>query len=428
MKTIFAQATPPGRSGVAVIRLSGPQAFPVCSSLVGDVPAARTVAHRKIHNEAGDFLDTGLVLTFLGPESFTGEDVVEFHVHGSVAVTKAVMKAIHAHPDCVPAEAGEFTRRALLNGKMDLAQVEGLADLIESETEAQRHQAQLSATGAFSRFVEELRGDLVRSAALLEAVIDFADEEVPEDVSVEVTSLLDGVVESLDKEIEAQKFAERVTHGFEVAIIGAPNVGKSTLLNYLAGREAAITSNVAGTTRDVIEVRMEISGLPVTLIDTAGIRDTDDEVESIGVRRALERAETSDVRVILIDVGETPFVQLRSTDIVLRAKVDDGDCEQPSVSGATGAGVDDLVFHLGEVLSEKASHAGLSSKERHKAAFLQSKEGLLKARAIVAKGTMSYDIAAEEIRSSLVALDTVIGRVDVENLLDVIFSSFCVGK
>ncbi len=425
MDTIFAEATAPGKAGVSVVRISGPEAFVVSEALVGpDLPLAGR-ALRTVRDEAVE-LDRALVLTFSAPASFTGEDVVELHLHGSRAVLSGVLRALGKHARL--AAPGEFTRRALENGKMDLAQVEGLADLIDAETEAQRRQAERVFAGGLGKLAESWRRDLIRAAALLEATIDFADEEVPVDVGPEVTSLLASVRESLGRESAGVGMAERIRTGFEVAIVGAPNVGKSTLLNMLAGRKAAITSEVAGTTRDVIEVRMDLGGLPVTLLDTAGMRETSDVVEELGINLARERAERADLRVVLTSGAIPDGLELLPDDIVLRPKADLLGDGAVAVSGLTGQGVNELVGRIGAVLLERAQMAGTATHLRHRVAMEQAISGLNQAEAVLRDGPMHYDIASEELRSTIRALDVLVGRVDVENLLDEVFSRFCLGK
>ena len=428
MDTIFAQATAPGRAGVSVVRISGPDSFMACRRIAGSLPDPRIATLRNIRRQDGTVLDTALLLAFPGPHSFTGEDVVEIHLHGSTAVIDAVLDELAIISGCRMAEPGEFTRRALQNGKLDLTQVEGLADLLEAQTEAQRQQAQAVVSGQFRTLVDELRGKLVRAAALLEAVIDFADEDVPEDVSDEVVALLDEATGILRKQVDGQRFAERVRKGFEVAIVGSPNAGKSTLLNALAGRDVAITSVHAGTTRDVIEVQMDLDGVPAILLDTAGLRDADDPVERIGVERAHARAENADVRIFLLSPDEVPLLEVKTDDFLLKSKADLIGYPEDGISGETGFGVDQLVRRLGRVLKERVGKAGLATRERHHQAFVRSLVNLGQAREIVLGGSEDYDIGAEEVRSALRSLDGVIGRVDVENLLDVVFSSFCLGK
>lgn len=342
-------------------------------------------------------------------------------------MVRRVLSCLAEVPGCRGAEPGEFTRRAMESGRLDLTQVEALADLIEAETEAQRRQAQQALSGALGARVATWRADLVRAAALLEAVIDFADEDVPEDVSPEVLELLARVRGGLCDEVRGAGAAERVREGFEVAIVGPPNVGKSTLLNRLAGREAAITSDIAGTTRDVIEVRMDVRGLPVTFLDTAGLRDAQDEIEEIGITRARDRAAGADLRLFLLEsAGNVAGVAQQSEDIVVLAKADlhGGD----GVSGLTGAGVEDLLGRVAEVLEKRAGQSGLATRERHRAAMVGADSALEMAEALVVRGTEAYDIGAEEVRVAIRTLEALVGRIDVEDLLDEIFASFCLGK
>lgn len=428
MDTIFALASAPGKAGVAVIRISGPEARLAAETLAGKTLPNRGMTLCVLRDELGQTLDSGLVLTFEAPASFTGECVAELQIHGSIASVAAVMKALGEDRRLRLAEPGEFTRRALQNGKMDLAQVEGLADLIESETEAQRLQAQAVLSGRLGDLAENWRKDLIRAASLMEAVIDFADEEVPTDVGPEVLELIDRVAPQLRNEASGVALAERVRSGFEVAIVGAPNVGKSTLLNALAGREAAITSEYAGTTRDVIEVRMDLAGLPVTLLDTAGVRETDDHVEEIGISLARKRATAADLRVFLVDSANEIDIEIQEEDILLKPKADQRDDKIGSVSGLTGEGVDELVSRVQGVLLNRVSKAGTATRERHRIALDRAISGLSSARDVMEFGPDQYDIAAEELRSAIRSLEALVGRVDVENLLDEIFASFCLGK
>lgn len=428
MSTIFAQATAAGKAGVAVVRISGPQAFAAASALCGALPAPRQAGLRALHSAAGEKLDEALVLCFSDKASFTGEETVELQTHGSIAVVNAVLSELGQFPGLRPADPGEFTRRALANGRLDLAQVEGLADLIESETEAQRQQALRLFSGGLGQAAVRWREDLVRASALLAVTIDFADEEVPVDVSPEVLALIAQVQEDLTAQIEGFGAAERIRTGYEVAIIGRPNTGKSTLLNALSGRDAAITSEVAGTTRDVIEVRMELGGLPVTLLDTAGLRETDDAIEKIGVARALERAKAADLRVFLIEPGEQPEFSPLPDDIVVYAKADLYPNPGAAVSGKTGAGLSQLVESIAGKLSDKTSKAGLATRARHKDAMQRCLNALDATVSLIALGPDSTDIATEELRLACEALNVLIGRVDVEHVLDEVFSSFCLGK
>ncbi|QQA42778.1 tRNA uridine-5-carboxymethylaminomethyl(34) synthesis GTPase MnmE [Pelagovum pacificum] len=426
METIFALATVRGRSGVAVVRLSGPDAVPVAEGLTGPLPPdGRTL--RKLRDETG-LLDEALVLVFPKGRSFTGEPVVELQLHGSIAVTSAVLAALGRDQRARPADAGEFTHRAFANGRLDLAQVEGLADLIDAETEAQRRQAVRALDGALGRRAESWRVRLIRAAALIEATIDFADEDVPVDVGPEVEELLVGVQSELRKEAAGAGMAERIRTGFEVAIVGAPNAGKSTLLNALAGRDAAITSERAGTTRDVIEVRMDLGGLAVTLLDTAGIRDTEDEVERIGVDRALARARQADIRVHLVERGAEPLMSVEPQDIVVLGKSDLHDAPTGAVSGQTGAGIDELVGKLTDALSEMVGEPGVAIRERHRLAMIRASGQLDNVLSQMTLLSEAPDILAEDLRDGIRAIDSLVGRVDVEQILGEIFSSFCIGK
>ena len=428
MDTIYALATAQGRAGVAVVRISGPQAHEACIHLCGDIPEPRRSALRVLTGADGVKLDEALVLVFPHGGSFTGEAVVELHLHGSTAVVAAVLRELSALPGLRAAEAGEFTRRALENGRLDLAQVEGLADLIDAETEAQRRQALRVLSGDLGRLAEGWRRDLIRAAALLEATIDFADEDVPVDVTPEVSDLLHSVQADLRRQSAGVATAERIRTGFEVAIVGAPNVGKSTLLNALAGREAAITSEYAGTTRDVIEVRMDLGGIPVTLLDTAGLRETSDVVEGIGITRARERAALADLRVFLIDGEDQPDLSPEPEDIVVRAKADLLQDKAGAVSGISGEGIESLVGEITSRLSGRLSGLGIATRERHRVAMLRAVSALDDAARHLLLGPVAYELTAEELRQAIRALESLVGRVDVENLLDEIFSSFCVGK
>lgn len=428
MDTIFALASARGKAGVAVIRLSGPRAFDAALALAGSLPQPRRAGLRKLR--LGDeVLDEALVIRFLAEASFSGEDMVEFHVHGSLATVSAVLRALGGQQGLRVAEPGEFTRRALENGRMDLAQVEGLADLIEAETEAQRKQALRVLSGRVGERAEGWRLGLVRAAALIEATIDFADEDIPVDVAPEVLSLIGAIEAELRAEVRGFGAAEIVRDGFEVAIVGRPNAGKSTLLNALAGREAAITSDIAGTTRDVIEVRMDVDGYVVTLLDTAGLRVTQDAVEEMGVQRALARAELADLRVFLLDGEEIPLLEPRADDLVVQGKADLGlSVAGLAVSGKTGQGLDGLIAEIGAKVSRRASGAGIVTRERHRAAIQRALEALESAAVHVRSGPEVAELAAEELRAATRALDALVGRVDVEDLLGEIFARFCVGK
>ena len=423
--TIFATATARGRAGVAVIRISGPDAHEICIRLCGGLPPVRRAALRNIQ-WSGEILDQALVLIFDSGASFTGEPVVEFQIHGGLAVGAAVMRAISETGLARLAEAGEFSRRALENGMLDLTQIEGLADLIDAETEVQRQQATRTMSGEIGRRVETWRQKLIRAAALIEASIDFADEDVPVDVTPEIVGLLTQLAMEMSRELDGYGAAERIRDGFEVAIIGAPNAGKSTLLNRLAGREAAITSEIAGTTRDVIEVRMDINGLAVTFLDTAGLRDSDDIVEQEGIRRAIARAVSADLRVFL--GGDIEQIAPKSGDLLVQAKADLGSVgPNLAVSGHTGEGVDLLLQEIFNVLSQRIGGAGILIRERHRDALMLGMQHVSQAVEQIQQD-VPLELVSESLRTSVRSLDILVGRVDVEDLLGEIFSSFCIGK
>lgn len=429
MDTIFALASARGKAGIAVVRLSGVLAHDAVRDLAGRVPPLRHATLLELRDR-GEVLDNAIVLAFAEGPSFTGETSAELHLHGSQAVVSAVLRALARMPGLRIAEPGEFTRRALENGKLDLAQVEGMADLIDAETEAQRKQALRVLSGAVGARAGHWREMLIRAAALIEATIDFADEDVPVDVTPEVTSLLDTLIAELGLEVEGSRAAERIRDGFEVAIVGHPNSGKSTLLNALAGRDAAITSSVAGTTRDVIEVRMEIAGLAVTLLDTAGVRETGDVLEQLGIDRTVQRADTADLRVFLRDDDGLPAgVRQEPGDIVLRAKADiSGGGAAPAVSGLTGLGVQELISTLGERLGAQVAGASMIVRERQRIALINAIEALETARLELHSSARQDEIVAESIRRAVGALDMLVGRIGVEALLGEIFASFCIGK
>jgi tRNA modification GTPase len=426
-ETIFALATARGKAGIAVVRISGPRSLDAAARFGVRGLRPRNASLRKLCF-GGDILDEGLVLYFPLGHSFTGEDVVEFQLHGSHATVSAVLRTLSDMDGLRPAEAGEFTRRALENGVLDLTQVEGLADLIDAETEAQRRQAQRVLSGAIGERAATWRKDLIRAAALIEATIDFADEDVPQDVTPEVGEIIDGLLAAFEKEIAGSHISERVREGFEVAIIGAPNAGKSSLLNALVGREAAITSAVAGTTRDVIEVRMDIGGLPVTLLDTAGLRDTQDEIERIGVERARGRAGRADLRVLVLEPGEKPDgYELLDGDIVVESKADLSGNES-GISSMTGFGLDRLLSQVNDALSDRVQGGGVFVRERHRRALIEAVRSLESARKWIYGSGASIELAASDLRSALHQMQVLVGMVGVENLLDEIFSSFCIGK
>ena len=426
--TIYALATSPGRAGVAVIRISGPEAFHSLNALCKNSNIKpRKSQLRDLYTDEGLHLDRALVIPFKGPHSFTGEDIVELHLHGSIAVIQKTLETLSKLKNYRLALPGEFTRRAFTNEKLDLAEIEGLADLIDAETEAQRIQALQVLSGKLGERAQEWRSMIIKAMALIEVTIDFADEEVPTDVSKDVLEILYNVNNNLKEESKSTSVAERIRTGFEVAIVGRPNVGKSTLLNALAGREAALTSEEAGTTRDIIEVRMDLGGLPVTLMDTAGLRETGNLIETKGINKAIEKANSSDLVVVLTENGEIPLEIENKNVLKFVSKCDNGQLPG-GVSAVTGYGLDNMVNSIKRELEKRFQNQGLATRFRHKEAIDNAISKINKAKAFIKDGQAFYDLAAEELRQATYTLDELFGKVDVENILDEIFSSFCLGK
>lgn len=437
--TIFALASAPGRAGVAVIRLSGPAAGRAAGELarLGQLPPRKAVRCRLRDPADGSPLDDGLLLWFPSPASFTGEDVAEFHVHGGRATVEAV-SAVLARLDGVRlAEPGEFSKRAFLAGKIDLAEAEGLADLVAAETDAQRRQALHQLGGGLSRRLDAWRASLIEMLAHLEAWIDFPDEDLPEETAAAATAGILGLEASLRSFLDDSRRGERLRDGLHVAIAGAPNAGKSSLLNALAARDAAIVSETEGTTRDVVEVHLDLGGWPVVVADTAGLRDAPGPVEKEGVRRALERAKTADLVLVVFDGAIPPdgasLALLDRGAIAVVNKIDLGfvppaeirGAETIAVSAKTGDGLQEL---LQRVL---ARMAGLMPRKegprltrlRHRIAIEECADSLARAAA-----AGEAELIAEDLRIAARALGRVTGRVDVEELLDVVFRDFCIGK
>ena len=435
--TVFALATPAGRSGIAVFRISGPGAGDALESLTRQaLPAPRLAARRKFHEpQSTRLIDDGLALWFPGPASFTGEDVVELHVHGGPAVIAAIAEALRAL-GLQPAEPGAFTRRAFDHGKLDLTEVEGLADLIAAETEAQRRQALRQLGGALGQRIEAWREALIGALAHIEASIDFSDEDLPAGLVESVDEAMTIVAGEIARALDDQHRGERLREGLSVVILGAPNAGKSSLLNRLAKREAAIVSAEAGTTRDVIELHLDLDGFPVILADTAGLRETTSAVESEGVRRALQRAEHADLKIIVLDATVWPEIPDAS-----RALIDDaailvlnkadlrsglaGEMKVIPLSAKTGEGVDRLVAELsrraGALMASGDQPA--MTRARHRSALADCARLLdqgIAARAV--------ELKSEDLRLAVRALGRITGRVDVEDVLGRIFGEFCIGK
>ncbi len=431
--TIFAPATAAGRSAVAVVRLSGPGTAAAVRALAGRLPAARRASLRRLKAADGAAIDDALVLWFPAPGSYTGEDSAELHVHGGSAVVGALVEALSALGLRL-AEPGEFTRRAFEHGKLDLAQAEGVADLIDAETDAQRRQALAQLGGRLSEVQARWRDGLIRALSLLEAAVDFPDEELPADVAGRARPILEILADELESAAADVERGEQVREGFRIALLGAPNAGKSTLLNVLAKREAAIVSPTPGTTRDIIEVPMVLGGYKVILADTAGLRKTDDEIEAEGVRRAEAWAETAGLRVWLVDgYGEAePEVpaSLRPGDIVLLTKRDLGEGLEGLPGEPFTAKSPNDVAWLERSLTETVVQA-LAGGEPPAATRLRHRELLTEAaqrlRHALAE-EQALELAAEDVRLAARALDRITGRIDPEQVLGRIFSTFCIGK
>lgn len=435
MDTIFAVATARGQAGVAIIRMSGPASWFAASALThSELPEPRCLARRVFRARDGTAIDDGLLVCFAEGESFTGEQSAEFQVHGSPAVQAALLGQLGNLPDLRPAIAGEFTRRALENGRLDLSQVEGLGDLIAAETEAQRRQALRVMRGTLSEKAASWRQDLIGALAKLNATIDFADEDVPEDMAADVDAHLTLVRSGMLAELAGSAVTERIRDGFEVALVGRPNSGKSSLINTLAGRKAAITSDVPGTTRDVIEVRLDLGGLPVTVLDTAGLRESVDEVESLGIELARDRAIAADLRLFLLGPGEVLDgldPQPLAEDLILMSKADlveDAVVRAGYVSARTGFGIDRAVGQMTDILSARATGATSLIRERHRSGLEEAVRHLDSARDRVWMSAEFTELAAEDVRLALQSVDMIVGRVGVEDVLDDIFSNFCLGK
>jgi tRNA modification GTPase len=438
--TIFALSSAPGRAGIAVVRVSGPAAGDVIDALAPPRPKKRFAALRRIRDpQNGETIDEGLVLWFAGPRTETGEDMAEFHLHGGIAIVKAMLAVLSRQPGCRLAEPGEFARRAFLNGKLDLAQIEGLADLVDAETDAQRRQALGQMGGALSELYEGWRADLIRASALVEAAIDFSDEG---DVARDAFDVARNIVTDLQAAIAAHlddgNRGEILRDGFRVVLAGPPNAGKSSLLNALARREAAIVSEEAGTTRDVIEVRLDLDGLPVIVTDTAGIREPQGAIEREGIRRTLERAGAADLVLWLSDSSDPaavppPEVSARGDKffVPVATKIDlpgaNLSRETSGVSAKTGDGLSELTRRLAGIARDRLGEisAPAITRERYRVQLERCMNGLER---FVSGHELEHELRAEDLRVAAQALGRITGRVDVEDVLGEIFARFCIGK
>ncbi len=440
LETIYAPATARGRSALAIVRITGTQAGSLLDRLCrGARPAARIASLRHLEDpDSGEGLDQALVLWFPAPRSASGEDLVELHLHGGPAVLDGVLSALSRQAGLRLAEPGEFARRAFANGKLDLTQIEGLADLVAAETGAQRLQALAQAEGALSQRLEVWRARLIQAAALIEAHLDFAEEEIPDDLRSQSSEEAEAVAEEISVVLARAAWGERLRDGIACALLGAPNVGKSSLLNALTGRDAAIVTDRPGTTRDPIEVSLDLKGLPITLIDTAGIAAaSDDTIEQEGMRRSLQRAEASDLALVIVDISRPLDLPEVLTEIpperrlLIGNKCDLGQTRTQhldvAISAKSGAGLEDLISALTTKakasMGQREGEAALVTRARQRLALQEALEALERSRTAVLP-----ELFAEELRLALRAFGKLAGRVDVEEILDRIFGDFCIGK
>lgn len=435
-ETIFALASAPGRAGVAVVRVSGPAAGDCIKFLTKkDIPSPRRAVLRALCDAGGGVIDQAVVLWFAAPHSLTGEDVAEFQVHGGRAIVEALGAVLGALPGCRPAEAGEFTRRAVVNGKLDLTQAEAVADLVAADTEAQHRQALRQYDGALGALCESWRAELLKTLAWSEAEIDFSDEDLPEGVLADARRAAAAVREEIAAHLNDARRGELVREGLFLTVIGPPNAGKSSLVNALAGRDVAIVSETAGTTRDVIEVRLDLGGYAVILADTAGLRAAHEAVEVEGVRRALARAEAADLVLLLLDGSDVNSPQYPPENMVNRPLLtvwNKADLPWPArrdglaLSLKTGEGLEAVIAAIAAKAKERLESGGAApmlTRPRHRLALVEAAAALERAA-----GAREPEFFAEDLRLALRAIGRITGRVDVEELLDTIFRDFCIGK
>ena len=442
--TIYALSSGPGLSGVAIVRLSGPKSKEVIEKLTKDkVPKPRYASLKKIYKlNKDELIDEGIVLWFPSPNSYTGEDMAEFHIHGSKASINALQLEISKFDDCKLAEAGEFTKIAFHNGKINLVEVEGISDLISSETEIQRQQAVKIMSGKSSEKFENVRSNLIKILSYVEAKIDFPEEDLPENILDNIKINVQDIIKELQKIINDQRIGERIREGFKVAIIGPANVGKSSLLNYLADREIAIVSEIAGTTRDVIEAHLNLDGYPVIISDTAGIRDSKDEIEKKGIKLSLKRAEDADIKIIILEPKSIDFKRffkdlVDDRSILVVNKMDDEDTEVNKdikklnpifISVKKNKNLDSLVKEVKKILENKfiSTTDIFITRSRHRENINNCINHLKK---FYDKSSLDdFDKGAEDLRLAIRHLGSIVGKVDVEEILGSIFNDFCIGK
>ena len=442
--TIYALSTGPGISGIAIVRVSGEDTKKVIKLLTNaELPESRVATLRKINKiNTSELIDEGIILWFPGPESYTGEDMAEFHIHGSKAVIDALHHSISKVENCRLAEAGEFTKLAFQNGKINLLKAESIADLISAETEIQRQQAIKIMNGKSADKFNSLREKLLKILSHVEAKIDFPDEDLPEDILKNIKKISNEVILNIKKILDDQKVGERIREGFKIAIIGPTNAGKSSLLNHLSNRDAAIVSEIAGTTRDVIETHLNIDGYPVVVSDTAGIRDSKNEIEKKGIKLALDKAENADLKLIVIDaksidfkgvlkelMDENAILVINKSDLLkedLNSEIKN--YEHVLISVKNNLNLEDLILKIKNKLKNKfiTSEDILITRERHRQHLEQSLNYLKNFEE--KNEAEDFDKAAEDLRLATRHLGMIVGKVDVEEILGSIFNDFCIGK
>ena len=442
--TIYALSSGPGISGVAVIRVSGKETISVIKALTSkDLPRPRLATLRKINNSnTSELIDEGIILWFPGPQSYTGEDMAEFHVHGSKAVVEAIQSSISKIKDCRLAEPGEFTKLAFQNGKINLLKAESIADLISSETEIQRKQAIKIMNGKSSNTFNKLREKLLKILSHIEAKIDFPDENLSKDILNNVKKISKEVSDDIEKILNDQKVGEMIREGFKIAIVGPANAGKSSLLNHLSNRDVAIVSEIAGTTRDVIETHLNIDGYPVVVSDTAGIRESKSEIEKKGIKLALKRAEEADLRLVVIEPKNLDFTGFLKDLFDKNSILVINKCDLKHVqlnhqikkldhiliSIKNNTNIDQLILKIKNKLKNKfiTNEDILITRERHRQHLVQCFDYLKNFNK--KNETEDFDKAAEDLRLATRHLGMIVGKVDVEEILGSIFNDFCIGK
>ena len=442
--TIYALSSGPGISGIAVIRVSGENSKKILTDLTEQpFPKKRLATLKKIKNNINnEIIDEGIVVWFPGPNTYTGEDMVEFHVHGSKAVIDELQNVLSKYEGCRLAEPGEFTKLAFQNNKINLLKAESIGDLISAETELQRKQALKIMSGHSSNKFNFWREELIKILADLEAKIDFPEDDLPSNISEEIKSKSENIKNEIKKTLDDDKTGELIREGFKIAIIGPPNVGKSSLLNYLSKREAAIVSEKAGTTRDVIEIHLDLAGIPVTISDTAGIRDSNDEIEERGVKLAISRAEDADLNIVLLDpknldfkgffndqIADKSIIVINKSDLVkVNLRNSNKNIKPIIISIKDDNNVDKLIEAIKSKLKNQflKTENVLITRSRHRQHLKECYKNLI--NFLDKKNNEEYDKAAEDLRLSIRHLGTIVGKVDVEEILGSIFENFCIGK